>query len=157
MKDWHQTTVDELCVFSNGHGFTPRDWAKQGLPIIRIQNMNGSSEFNYYQGSPESDWIVEPGDLLFAWAGVRGVSFGPTIWRGERGLLNQHIFRVTPRPGVDKAWLYAALKVITSRIERKAHGFKSGLLHVKKADIINQRVFLPKPEEQQKIAKTIEL
>ncbi|MGD0230444.1 MAG: restriction endonuclease subunit S [Syntrophorhabdales bacterium] len=157
MKDGHRTTIDELCILSSGHGFTPRDWAKKGLPIIRIQNLNGSKDFNYFGGSPEPDWIVDPGDLLFAWAGVPGVSFGPTIWKGRRGLLNQHIFRVTPRPGVNKDWLYVALKVITARIERKAHGFKSSLLHVRKTEITNQRVLLPALEDQQKIARIMAL
>lgn len=155
MKNWNRKTVGELCCFSNGHGFTPRDWAKQGWPIIRIQNLNGSENFNYFNGEPDPDWIVEPGDLLFAWAGVAGVSFGPTIWQGPRGVLNQHIYRITPLDGVDKNWLYAALKMVTTRIERKAHGFKSSLLHVKKSDITDQHIHQPKIEEQGEIARIL--
>lgn len=155
MKDWHRKTIGDLCSFSNGHGFTPRDWTKKGWPIIRIQNLNGSGNFNYFDGEPDPDWIVEPGELLFAWAGVAGVSFGPTIWPGPRGVLNQHIYRITPHDGIDKDWLYAALKEVTSRIERKAHGFKSSLLHVKKSDITDQHIHQPKIEEQQEIARII--
>jgi type I restriction enzyme S subunit len=155
MKDWHRKTIGDICRFSNGYGFTPRDWAKKGWPIIRIQNLNGSGNFNYYDGEPDPSWIVEPGELLFAWAGVPGVSFGPTIWQGPRGVLNQHIYRITPHDGIDRDWLYAALKVVTSRIERKAHGFKSSLLHVKKSDITDQQVHQPKLEEQVEIARII--
>lgn len=155
MTNWHRKTIGELCSFSNGHGFTPRDWAKQGWPIIRIQNLNGSKNFNYFDGEPDPDWIVEPGDLLFAWAGVAGVSFGPTIWSGPRGVLNQHIYRITPHAGIDKDWLYAALKVVTSRIERKAHGFKSSLLHVKKSDITDQHIYMPIESEQKEISRII--
>jgi Type I restriction modification DNA specificity domain len=93
---WSNRTIGELCKFSNGYGFRPPDWSKEGLPIIRIQNLNGSKEFNYFNGIPDESWLVEPGTILFAWAGVRGVSFGPTIWSGPRGVLNQHIYRIHP-------------------------------------------------------------
>lgn len=155
MSSGHLSSVGGLCRFSNGHGFTPRDWAREGLPIIRIQNLNGSRQFNYYQGTPEPEWLVESGQLLFAWAGVRGVSFGPTIWGGPRGVLNQHIYRIEPNADIDKTWLHAALRVVTNRIERKAHGFKSSLVHVKKADITSQMVFVPPTEEQRRIAELL--
>jgi type I restriction enzyme S subunit len=151
----HHRTIGELCDFGSGHGFSAKEWASAGLPIVRIQNLNGSTDFKYFGGEPERSWIVEPGELLFAWAGVRGVSFGPTVWQGPRGVLNQHIYRIRPKAGIDKNWLHAALKVVTSRIERKAHGFKSSLVHVRKADIANARVFAPAPAEQAEIARVM--
>lgn len=116
-------TIGELCDFESGNGFSPQDWKQKGLPIIRIQNLNGSDAFNYFEGEPDPAWIVEPGDLLFAWAGVKGVSFDPTIWHGPRGVLNQHIYRIRPKPGVNKRWLHYALEEVTTEIESKAHGF----------------------------------
>lgn len=150
-----RSSIGELCDFVNGNGFRPPDWKLSGLPIIRIQNLNGSTSFNYFDGEPKQKWIVEPGDLLFAWAGVKGVSFGPTIWPGPRGVLNQHIFRVVPKTGVDKYWLYLALQVATVRIEANAHGFKSSLVHVQKDDITEQAIDLPPLPEQRKIAEIL--
>jgi len=149
------SSIGDLCDFVNGNGFRPPDWKPSGLPIIRIQNLNGSNSFNYFDGEPKQKWIVEPGDLLFAWAGVKGVSFGPTIWPGPRGVLNQHIFRVVPKKGVDKYWLYLALQVATVRIEANAHGFKSSLVHVQKDAITEQTVDLPPLPEQHKIAEIL--
>jgi type I restriction enzyme, S subunit len=148
-------SIGDLCDFFNGNGFRPPDWRPSGLPIIRIQNLNGSQNFNYFDGEPKPKWIVEPGDLLFAWAGVKGVSFGPTIWPGPRGVLNQHIFRIVPKKGVDKYWLYLAMQIATRRIESNAHGFKSSLVHVQKDDITNQVVDLPPLPEQRKIAEIL--
>jgi type I restriction enzyme S subunit len=150
-------TVGELCTFSNGHGFTRHDWTTKGLPIIRIAHLNGSRDFDHYNGDPEPDWVVEPGELLFAWAGTKGVSFGPTIWSGPRGVLNQHIFRVRPRDGVVKQWLYYALVQVTQRIEKRAHGFKSTLLHVRKSDIEDQRLPVPSEAEQRRIVEFLSL
>ena len=151
-EGWEVTTVEKLCSFSGGHGFRPQEWSSEGLPIIRIQNLNGSRAFNYYSAPPDPRWVVEPGELLFAWAGVKGVSFGPCVWDGPTGVLNQHIYRIRPVGRVDQQWLYEILGLITSRIESKAHGFKASLLHVRKADIVNQVVPVPPPEEQVRFA-----
>jgi type I restriction enzyme S subunit len=136
----------------NGHGFGPEDWSDQGLPIIRIQNLNGGRKFDYFAGVPEDSWLVETGELLFSWAGTKGVSFGPFIWRGPRGVLNQHIFKVTAKGDVEIDWLYWALRHVTDRIERQAHGFKATLVHVKKSDIARQPVQVPDADEQRRIA-----
>jgi len=148
--------IGDLCEFRNGRGFSASEWAETGWPIIRIQNLNGSKGFNYFNGQTQDSWFVESGDLLFAWAGTRGVSFGPTIWDGPKGVLNQHIFKVIPKPGVDKRWLLGALKIATARIEQKAHGFKSTLLHVQKADITEQTIYTPSFNVQEKIAGILE-
>ena len=154
-EGWQRKTVGELCDFSNGNGFKPSDWSADGLPIIRIQNLNGEKSFNYYSGEVRGKWLVEPGQLLFAWAGTKGVSFGPKIWRGPLGVLNQHIFKVEPLEGVAKEWLYEALVHVTDVIEKKAHGFKATLLHVQKSDITEQVVPLPPLHEQKRIAQTL--
>lgn len=149
-EGWKRLTVADICTMQNGNGFGPGDWGIEGLPIIRIQNLNGGRIFDYFSGDVDPRWLVEPGQLLFAWAGTRGVSFGPTIWRGERGVLNQHIFKINAKPGIDAEWLYWALKQVTDRIETQAHGFKATLLHVKKSDIDRQTVLVPTLEEQHK-------
>jgi type I restriction enzyme S subunit len=149
--------IKDLCSFSNGHGFTRHDWAKAGLPIIRIAHLNGSRDFDYYSAEPDPEWIVEPGELLFAWAGTKGVSFGPTIWNGPRGVLNQHIFRVRPKDGVNQTWLYYALLQVTQRIEKRAHGFKSTLLHVRKSDIEDQRTLVPPAAAQRQVVDVLSL
>ncbi|HVZ19318.1 MAG TPA: restriction endonuclease subunit S, partial [Terriglobales bacterium] len=151
-RDYSRQTIADLCDFINGNGFRPTDWRTSGLPIIRIQNLNGTESFNYYDGPTKPDWLVEPGDLLYAWAGVKGVSFGPTIWPGPRGVLNQHIYKVVPRANIDRYWLYLVLKHVTGEIEAQAHGFKSSLVHVHKEDITGQAVELPPIDEQRRIA-----
>lgn len=154
-NNWHAMTVADICDMRNGHGFGPEDWDTTGLPIIRIQNLNGGEKFDYFTGVPEERWLVEPGQMLFSWAGTKGVSFGPTIWRGTRGVLNQHIFKVQAKSGVDAKWLYWALKHVTSRIETQSHGFKSTLVHVKKSDIDRQPLAVPPIGEQRRIAKIL--
>lgn len=149
---WPKHPLSEVCDLVNGNGFKSTDWDTTGLPIIRIQNLNGSREFNYFSGEVQQKWLVEPGDLLFAWAGVKGVSFGPRIWNGPRGLLNQHIFRVVPKGMITKEYLYAVMGLVTTRIEAKSHGFKANFVHVQRGDILDQVVSVPSLPVQTKIA-----
>ena len=149
-------TIGDICDFQSGNGFGPQDWKTKGLPIIRIQNLNGSRSFNYFDGEPDPAWIVEPDDLLFAWAGVKGVSFGPTIWNGPKGVLNQHIYRIRSKKGINNRWLYYALAEVTTEIESKAHGFKTSLVHVRKDDITRARISLPDECEQEAVASALE-
>jgi type I restriction enzyme S subunit len=156
-EGWAQRTVADICEMQNGHGFGPGDWGKDGWPIIRIQNLNGGQKFDFYSGPTEPRWVVETGQLLFAWAGTKGVSFGPTVWRGSRGVLNQHIFKVHAKSGIDREWLYWALRHVTDRIESNAHGFKATLVHVKKSDIDRQAVLVPDLPTQQRTAAVLQV
>lgn len=151
-EQWVKRTVDDLFLFTNGNGFKASEWSNEGLPIIRIQNLNGSDNYNYYNGEVQDKWLVNQGQLLFAWAGTKGVSFGPKIWKGPQGVLNQHIYKLEPRINSDPLWLYYALLRVTGVIERKAHGFKTTLLHVQKSDITRQKVNVPPLPEQKAIA-----
>ncbi|GFE79131.1 hypothetical protein GCM10011487_11310 [Steroidobacter agaridevorans] len=154
-EGWRAVPVSDICTLKNGHGFKPQEWDTKGLPIIRIQNLNGNENFNYFSGEPEKEWVVEPGQMLFAWAGTKGVSFGPTIWRGQTGVLNQHIFKVLPDTAVDEDWLFYCLRSVTERIERKAHGFKATLVHVRKSEIDNQIILCPPIGDQKRIAEIL--
>ena len=154
-KGWTLLQVSDICKLQNGNSFKPHEWDTQGLPIIRIQNLNGSDNYNYFSGVPQDKWLVEPGQLLFSWAGTKGVSFGPFIWNGPKGVLNQHIYKVFANENVHGHWLYLALLHITQKIEAQAHGFKSTLLHVQKKDIDNQFVLTPPVAEQKKISQIL--
>lgn len=151
-EKWRSGILGDLCNLGSGHGFRPKDWSESGRPIIRIQNVRGSQDFNYFAGEPEPKWIVQPGELLFAWAGVPGVSFGPGIWTGPEAVLNQHIYRVTPKDFIDRDWLFEVLLYVTPKIERRAHGFKSSLLHIKKVEFTSQPILVPPLDEQKLIS-----
>ncbi len=151
-RSWEQKPIGALCSISNGFPFKTADRSTAGLPIIRIKNLNGSRKFHYFAGQPAAGWTVEAGDLLFAWAGVKGSSFGPCLWPGPRGVLNQHIFRIRPREKVVKEWLFETFKLVTRLIEDKARGFKSDLQHVRKSEVTEQLVPVPSLEFQRWIA-----
>ncbi len=154
---WRVTTLSELCTLRNGHAFSTKEWSEIGLPIIRIQNLRGSDQFKRFAGFPAPSWRVEPGDLLFAWAGTKESSLGPYRWTGPPGVLNQHIFHVAPARGIDPLWLFKVLERLTRQIEQHlTRGFKESLQHFRKTDLTTQWVAVPPPHEQRLIARHCE-
>jgi type I restriction enzyme S subunit len=135
-QHWAITKLKYVTRLVNGAPFKPADWEERGTPIIRIENLNGGEEFNYTVEVLDAKFHVKKGDLLFAWSGNRGTSFGPYLWHKD-GLyyLNQHIFRLEQFP-FNKAWFYWALRAVTTYVESEAHGI-IGLVHITKEDLGN--------------------
>jgi len=148
---WGTQPLKRLTEFVNGAAFKPQDWADEGVPIIRIENLNGGDEFNFSNRRAEPRYHVHYGDLLFAWSGNRGTSFGPFLWE-RHGLhyLNQHIFRLTGYRA-QKTWLYWVLRGVTAYVEKQAHGI-IGLVHITKQELGAVPVPSVPPAEQSRIA-----
>lgn len=149
---WRQLSFGELAKYVNGNSFDVESWTDTGYPIIRIQNLNGSANFNFYNGPVAPGWLVQPGDLLFAWSGTRESSFGPTIWSGPQGVLNQHIFKVYENKSVvSRQFLYLLLNHNLERIAVSAHGFKDSFVHVRRDELTSIKVNVPSMQEQERI------
>ncbi|WP_134726974.1 NADAR domain-containing protein [Paracoccus luteus] len=153
---WDVKRLKYLTKFLNGIAFKPADWKDSGVPIIRIENLNGSEKFNYTdrQDLPER-MLIEPGDLVFAWSGNRGTSFGSFEWtRDFPAYLNQHIFKLE---GYDlhRKYFFYLLRAVTKHVEDNAHGI-IGLVHITKPAL--GAIFVPvaSPEEQAAIAHKID-
>ena len=155
-EDWESRRIDTVCRLINGRGFKPSEWQNMGLPIIRIQNLNGSDDFNFYTGAYDTKLEVESGQLLFAWSGSRGTSFGPHIWHGPLGLLNYHTWKVQVHETEIKTDFFLhALRQLTTFIEGKAHG-ASALVHTQKWEMEGfQFPFPPTKAEQEAIAEVL--
>lgn len=145
------TRLSHYAKFQNGDAFKPAEWQASGLPIIRIQNLNGSNSFNYTNRPLVECVPIAKGDLLFGWSGTRGTSFGPKLWSGPSGALNQHIFKVTEVGGTDMFYLYMLLSSITPSLEEMAHG-SAGLVHVTKPTLQNFEVPLLDVNSQREVA-----
>ena len=153
-EGWTKQSLGSLMDFVNGYPFKPEDWEASGIPIIRIQNLNGSKDFNYYSGNIPPRFHVQEGELLFCWSGSRGTSFGPRIWSGPLGFLNQHIFRCIVSEGVDPDFAFYLLSEMTSSIEAQAHG-GGGLVHIKKSELVKFETRVPPLDEQRRIAEVL--
>lgn len=144
-------TLGTVATYINGRAFKPSEWEKAGMPIIRIQNLTSeNAPYNYSKGIFEEKYIVHNGDLLFAWS----ASLGAHIWKGQDAWLNQHIFKVLPKEGIDRDYLYYFLLAVVAELYAKTHG--SGMVHITKAPFMNTPIPVPSFPEQQRIVSRIE-
>lgn len=156
-KNWCWTRLSNLCTLSNGKAFKPADWAKTGIPIVRIQNLNNpGAEYNLYSGAVADKFKLCGGELLFAWSGTPGTSFGAHIWWGKEAVLNQHIFRVDfDERYISKIYFKYAINQQLDMLISVAHG-GAGLQHVTKGVFEATPIPLPPFVEQQRIVDRIE-
>ncbi|MCW7503900.1 restriction endonuclease subunit S [Leptospira paudalimensis] len=153
--EWDIATLNEVCKLINGRGFKPNEWRAEGIPIIRIQNLNGSEDYNYYQGTYDKKIEVEKHQLLFAWSGSRGTSFGPHLWNNIKGLLNYHTWKIIVyEQKVNKMFFFYSLKKLTRQIEEKAHG-ASALVHTQKWEMEKYPIPLPRTIAEQEAIATV--
>ena len=142
-EEWEVAQIRDVCELVNGRGFKPFEWEKVGLPIVRIQNLNGSTDFNFYSGQYNPKIHIQNGQLLFAWSGSRGTSFGPHIWNGGSALLNYHTWKVVVNESVvTPDFLLFSLRQLTRFIEDKAHG-ASALVHTQKWEMEKFPIIFP--------------
>ena len=147
---WAEIRVGDVANYINGRAFKPEEWQSIGLPIIRIQNLNDkTAPYNYSGQVFESKFLIQKGDLLFAWA----ASLGTYIWEGESAWLNQHIFKVEPRPIILKEYLYYVFNAMITEFYRQSHG--SGMVHITKKQFENIILILPPLAEQKKIVDAV--
>mgnify|MGYP000372900776 CR=1 FL=1 len=148
---WAAIKVGDVAIYINGRAFKPEDWMCEGLPIIRIQNLNDKNAgYNRTTKTYESKYLIHNGDLLFAWA----ASLGTYIWNGGNAWLNQHIFKVEPYQFIEKSYLYYIFKTMTTEFYAQSHG--SGMVHITKKQFENIELLLPPLKEQKRIVQTLE-
>ena len=142
----------------NGLAFRNIQFSSIGKPVIKISEVKGgiSSQTKFTQQTFDESVFVRPGDLLFSWSGQPETSIDAFWWNGQEGWLNQHIFRVTPNPSVDRSFLYYLLRYLKPNFVGIARNKQTtGLGHVTKRDMENMEIGLPPLPEQRAIAHVL--
>lgn len=150
---WAWCRIVDTGDYINGLALRPTDWSNSGRPIIRIQNLSGrNAEFNRTKVDVDPSVIVNAGDILVSWS----ATLDAYIWQGEQGVLNQHIFRVSPSGVVNTQYLYWLLKWAIRVLANSDHAHGLVMAHINRGPFLAQPVGLPPLEEQQRIVAKIE-
>ena len=146
--NWASDTLINIADYHNGAAFKPKDWVEDGLPIIRIEQLNkADSETDKYGGVLLPNNFIDTGDLIFSWSATLKV----VIWSRGPGALNQHLYKVVPKPWINRLMLLHVLDFNMSKLAGQSQG--STMKHVTRKELSRFKVVYPKREpEQQKIA-----
>ncbi|MNK07666.1 EcoKI restriction-modification system protein HsdS [compost metagenome] len=147
-KSWEVVKQSDVATFYNGRAYKLSEWEKEGIPVIRLQNLTGTGKNYYYSNLnlPEHQYCHK-GDLLYMWS----ATFGPVWWFGEKAIFHYHIWKIEHNAQLlDKIFHYYLLDNVTTRMKNESHG--STMLHVTKGGMEKLLIQLPPLKEQQMIA-----
>ena len=152
---WERCSLYTLAEWVNGLAFRDIQFSTNGMPVIKIAEIKGgiSEQTKFTQQTFDESVHVRPGDLLFSWSGQPETSIDAFWWRGPEGWLNQHVFRVTPAPGIRPPFFYYLLRYLKPNFIGIARNKQTtGLGHVTKGDLENIEAAYPGEPEQRAIA-----
>jgi type I restriction enzyme S subunit len=144
-EGWDEWPLSKIATFLNGlacQKFPPENGVDK-LPVLKIRELNSgiseSSDWVTSQVNPE--YIVEAGDVIFAWS----ASLMVKLWDGERCVLNQHLFKVTSDEFPKWFYLRWCKHHLAEFIAISAsHATTMG--HIKRGDLDAAMVLVPPPD-----------
>ena len=140
-----EVSMEELGEFINGYSFDQDKVSDEGRPIIKIKELNNQisdSSDRYpdeYVDEDIEDHSLESGDILLSWSATLDVF----LWKQNRGLLNQHIFRVDPNNEYSKVFIYHSIKPKMNEIRGRASGTTT--VHINRDDL--GEIYVPVGED----------
>lgn len=143
--------LNDICSFVSGNAWKAAEFADEGIPIIRINNMNtNENDFVYWQGDYDKRYLINKGDLL--------VSLSGTIktfqWDGPEALLNQRIVKVLANPDTNQDWVYYQISHVIEEIANK--GKHAVIRNVSVNDLKNFEIDVPDFQIQNKIVAILD-
>jgi type I restriction enzyme S subunit len=145
-EDWEERPLSSIANFLNGlacQKYPPTNELEK-LPVLKIRELSsGISEASDWATSEvKPEYIVEAGDVIFAWS----ASLMVKVWDGARSVLNQHLFKVTSDEFPKWFYLMWCKHHLAEFIAISAsHATTMG--HIKRGDLDAAMVNVPSPEE----------
>lgn len=152
-QGWEIKKLGEIATYINGYAFKPEHWGEDGLPIIRIQNLNNpNAEFNYCSLDVPDKYVIDNGDILISWS----ASLGVYEWNQGKAYLNQHIFKVLfNKIDINKFFFKYAIGAKIKDMIKNAHG--ATMKHIVKGDFDNTPIPVPPLPIQEQIVSELDL
>lgn len=142
-EGWGVDSLWNIATFYNGlamQKFRPASETAESLPVIKIREMFSGFSKDTEKASIDipKEAIVESGDILFSWSATLEVIF----WGGEKGALNQHIFKVTSEK-YPKSFIYNELRSYLKVFKTIAELRKTTMGHITQDHLKQAMIIVP--------------
>lgn len=116
--------LGDVCEISGGYAFKSIDFQNEGIPVVRISNINDKSvlldDKTVFVDNVSQDilqkYSIHKGDILIALSGATTGKFG--IYKEDTdALLNQRVAKLVPSSLVDNLYLYYYLNILTINVQ----------------------------------------
>ena len=154
-EDWEEKSLTQIAVFLNGlacQKYPPKNELEK-LPVLKIKELSSgiSENSDWVANDIKSDYIIEAGDVIFAWS----ASLMVKVWDGAKCALNQHLFKVSSAEY--PKWFYLHwCKYHLAEFISIAVSHSTTMGHIKRADLDAAMVVVPKDNELKEMTEIIE-
>lgn len=140
---WKVSNLYEIADYVNGlacQKYRPAD-GENGIPVIKIKEMHEGITDDTEEVSENipNKYKIENGDILFSWSATLEVMY----WTGGYGGLNQHIFKVIPKEGYPKEYVYHQLVSYIINFIKIAESRKTTMGHITSDHMSQSRIVIP--------------
>ena len=156
-KGWEVKSLDEIANFLNGlamQKFRPLDTDEEFLQVVKIKELkqgSTSSDSDRCSINIDEKYIINDGDVIFAWSG----SLDVRIWCGGKSGLNQHLFKVTS-DDYPKWFYYLWVKNYLEQFIRIAADRATTMGHIKRSNLTEAKVLIPDDSTLKVMGYTLE-
>ncbi|HFI0510929.1 TPA: restriction endonuclease subunit S [Streptococcus suis] len=142
-EGWGVDSLWNIATFYNGlamQKFRPASETHESLPVIKIREMFSGFSKDTEKASTAipKEAIIEAGDILFSWSATLEV----ILWGGEKGALNQHIFKVTSEK-YPKSFIYNELRSYLKVFKTIAELRKTTMGHITQDHLKQAMIIVP--------------
>ncbi|BBE19814.1 type I restriction-modification system, specificity subunit S [Aquipluma nitroreducens] len=149
-KGWENKKLIDCIELINGRAYKQEELLDAGTPVLRIQNLNGGSNWYYSNLELPKKNYCYAGELLFAWS----ASFGPYIWSGEKAIFHYHIWKVISKQNINEKFAYYFLEHFTKEVRNHTVGV--AMFHITKSKMEQIPIYLPPLPEQIRIVSKLD-
>jgi type I restriction enzyme M protein len=141
----------EVCEILSGYAFKSDFFNKEknGMPLIRIRDINSGFSKTYYSGKYDEKYVIENEDLLIGMDG----DFVASIWHNGKALLNQRVCKLQNFSGVSKNYIYYLIQKELNAIHAVTQAVT--VKHISAAQIGKIKIPLPPLKIQEQIVANI--
>ena len=150
---WEVDNLYHIAEYVNGlacQNYRPKT-GEDFLPVIKIKEMHDgiTAETEKVSASISEKYKVFDGDILFSWSASLEVMF----WCGGDGGLNQHIFKVIPKTGFSKEFVFHQLSSYIVNFQKMAEARKTTMGHITSDHIHQSCIALPPIKKIEEFSK----
>ena len=140
--EWSKKSLTDIAEYTNGLAMQKyRPVGDFSLPVVKIRELSqGAIDLNSEMADPSINkkFIIDDGDVIFAWSGTLLVK----IWCGGKAGLNQHLFKVTSTQ-YPLWFIYLWTKQHLKKFQNIAQGKAVTMGHIKREDLEKSTVLIP--------------
>lgn len=142
-QEWDVDSLLNIANYQNGlamQKYRP-EVNENSIPVLKIKELRqGYCDDNsdICKANLDSDYIVELGDVIFAWSG----SLMLKLWTNEVCGLNQHLFKVTSKK-YDKWFYFYWTQYYLNKFIKIAEDKATTMGHIKRNDLKESLVVIP--------------